>query len=142
VVRSLNDYLLLCGDTVEGDPGQADALINLFTLGYEVITLERGGQDMPTELLNYRRRLVFTVTRFLEQPSALQLSRAETLAEETCSCCERTLTRSDLAFSSVDQILSTMASSAVIRQRIRQQTAFLTTTSQRIGHLPKVGNYA
>jgi uncharacterized membrane protein YccC len=77
VVRTLNDCLLLCGDHVEGDPGQADALINLCTLGYEVITLERGGDDMPAELLNYRRRLVSTVTQFLQQPSALQLSRAE-----------------------------------------------------------------
>jgi uncharacterized membrane protein YccC len=142
VVRALNDCLLLCPDHAEGGPGQADALINLCTLGYELIALERGGEDMPAELLNYRRRLVSAVTQFLQQPSALQLSRAETLAEETCSCCERTLIRSDLTFSCVDQIVSTMASSAVIRQRIRQQTAFLTTTSQRIGHLSKVGNYA
>jgi uncharacterized membrane protein YccC len=65
VVRTLNDCLLLYGDTVEGHPGQADALINLYTLGYEVSTLERGGEDMPAELLNYRRRLVSTVTQFL-----------------------------------------------------------------------------
>lgn len=93
VVRTLNDCLLLCGDTVEGDPGQADALINLYALGYEVITLERGGEDMPVELLNYRRRLVSTVTQFLQQPSVLRISLAETLAEETYSCCERTLAR-------------------------------------------------
>jgi hypothetical protein len=46
VARTLNDCLLLGGDTVEGDPGQADSLINLWALGYEVITFERGGEDM------------------------------------------------------------------------------------------------
>jgi uncharacterized membrane protein YccC len=142
VVRTLNDYLLLCGDHVEGDPGQGDALINLCTLGYEVITLERLGEDMPAELLNYRRRLVSTVTQFLQKPSALRLSRAETVAEETYSYCVRTLARSDLNSSCAHHIASAMASSAVIRQRIRRQTAFLTTTSQRIGHLFKVVNYA
>jgi uncharacterized membrane protein YccC len=124
VVRTLNDCLLLCGDTVEGDPGQADALINLYALGYEVITLERGGEDMPVELLNYRRRLVSTVTQFLQQPSVLRISLAETLAEETYSCCERTLTRGDLASSCVDHIVTTVASSSVVRQRIRQHKTF------------------
>jgi hypothetical protein len=84
--------------------------------------------DMPAELLYYRRRLVFTVTQFLQQPSALQLSRAETLAEETYSCCERTLTRGDLVSSCLDHIVTTMASSSVIRQRIRQYKTCLTTT--------------
>jgi uncharacterized membrane protein YccC len=142
VVRTLNDYLLLSGDTLEGDRGQADRLINHCTLGYEVSTLERGGEDMPAELLNYRRRLVSSVTQFLRQPSALQLSRAETMAEETYSYCVRTLARSDLNSSCAHHIASAMASSAVIGQRIRQQTAFLNTTSQRIRHLTKVGNYA
>jgi uncharacterized membrane protein YccC len=120
VARTLNDCLLLWDDKVEGDPGRADALINLSMLGYEVITLERGGEDMPAELLNYRRRVVSAVSRFLQQPSALELSRAETLAEEICSCCERTLINSDLAPSCADHIVSTLASSSVIRQRIRQ----------------------
>ena len=143
VVRTLNDCLLLRGDNVEGDPGQADALINLYALGYEVNTLERGGDDMPAELLNYRRTLVSTVTQFLQRPSALQLSRAETLAEQTYSCSERTLIRGDLASSCVDHIVSTMASSSVIRQRIRQHKTFLTTTSQHVAHIyPKVENYA
>jgi uncharacterized membrane protein YccC len=142
VVRTLNDCLLLCGHQVEGDPDQADALINLCTLGYEVVTLARGGEDMPAELLNYRRRLVSTVAQFLQQPSALRLSRVETVAEEACSCCQRTLLRCDRAISSVNQIVATMASSAVIRQRIRQHKTFLTTTSQPIGHLSKVVNYA
>ena len=121
MVRTLNDCLLLCSDNVEEDPGQADALINLCALGYEVITFERGGEDRPAELLNYRGRLVSTVTQFLQQPSALQLSLAETLAEETYSCCERTLTRGDLASSCVEHIVTTMASSSVIRQRIGLQ---------------------
>ena len=142
VVRSLNDYLLLYDDHIEGDPGKVDPLISLCTLGYEVITLEPGGEDIPAELLNYRRRLVSAVTEFLQHPSALQLSRAETLAEEIYYYCVRTLTRSDLNSSGARQIASAMASSAVIRQRLRQQTAFLTTTTKRIGHLPKIGNYA
>jgi hypothetical protein len=96
---------------------------------------------MPAELLNYRRSLVSTVTQFLQQPSALQLSRAETLAEETYSCCERTLTRG-LASSCVDHIVATMASSYVIRQRIRQYKTFLSTTSQGVAHLARIGNYA
>jgi hypothetical protein len=141
VVRSLNDYLLLYGDHVERDPGKVDPLINLCTLGYEVITFP-GGEDIPAELLSYRRRLVSAVTEFLQHSSALQLSRAETLAEEIYYYCVRTLTTSDLNSSGARQIASAMASSAVIRQRLRQQTAFLTTTTKRIGHLPKIGNYA
>jgi uncharacterized membrane protein YccC len=142
VVRTLNDCLLLCGDHVEGDRGQADALINLYALGYEVNTLERSGEDMPAELLNYRRTLVSTVTQFFKQPSALQLSRAETLAEETYSCCERIITRGDLAFLCVDHIVTTMASSSVIGLRIRQHKTFITTTSQGVAHLARIGNYA
>ena len=142
VVRSLNDYLLLYGDHEERDPDKVDPLINLCTLGYEVITLEPGGEDIPAELLSYRRRLVSAVTEFVQHPSALQRSRAETLAEEIYYYCVRTLTRSDLNSSGARQIASAMASSAVIRQRLRQQTAFLTTTTKRIGHLPKIGNYA
>jgi hypothetical protein len=111
-------------------------------LGYEVNTLERSGEDMPAELLNYRRTLVSTVTQFFKQPSALQLSRAETLAEETYSCCERTITRGDLAFSCVDHIVTTMASSSVISLRIRQHKTFITTTSQGVAHLTRIGNYA
>jgi hypothetical protein len=42
----------------------------------------------------------------------------------------------------LEAISKHLAGSSVIRQRTRQQTAFLTTTSERIGHLPKVGNYA
>jgi hypothetical protein len=73
VARTLNDCLLLCSDPVEGAPSQADALINLYALGYEVNTLEQGGDDMPAELLNYKRSLVSIVTQYLQQPSALQL---------------------------------------------------------------------
>jgi len=142
VIRTLNDCLQLCGDHVAGAQRQADALINLYTLGYEVSTLEQGGEDMPAKLLSHRRKLVSTVTQFLKHPSALHLSRAETLAEETCSYCVRTLTRSDLNSSCAHHIASVMASSVVIRQRIRQQAAFPTTTSQRIGQLTKVVNYA
>jgi len=142
VARTLNDCLLLCSDAVEGNPGQADALINLYALGYEVITFERGGEDMPAELLNYRRSLVSTVTQFLRQPSALQLSRAETLAEETYSYCERTLAMGDLNSSGAYHVASAMASSYVIRQRIRQHKTFLTTTSQGVAHLTRIGNYA
>jgi uncharacterized membrane protein YccC len=122
VVRSLNDYLLLYGNQVEGNPGKADSLIRLYALGYEVSTLELGGEDTPAELLNYRRRLVSAVTQFLQHPSALQLSRAKMLAEEIHDYCERTLTRNDLASSCLDQIVSIMASSAVIRERIRGVT--------------------
>jgi uncharacterized membrane protein YccC len=143
VVRTLNDCLLLCGDTVEGDPSQADVSINLCALGYEVSTLEWGGEGMLAELLDYRRRLVSTVTQFLQQPSASELTRAETVAEETFSYCERTLTRGDLASSCVDHIVTTMASSSVIRQRIRQHKTFITTTSRRVAHsYPKVENHA
>jgi uncharacterized membrane protein YccC len=120
VVRTLNDYLLLSGGHVDADPNRADGLISLYALGYEASTLERGAKDMPAELLNYRRRLVSAVTQFLQHPSALQFSRTETLVEEAYSYCVRTLTRGDLASSCVDQIVSTMASSAVIRERIRQ----------------------
>jgi hypothetical protein len=143
VVTTLNDCLLLCGDTVEGDPGEADVSINLCALGYEVSTLEWGGEGMLAELLDYRRRLVSTFTQFLQQPSASELTRAETVAEETFSYCERTLTRGDLASSCVDHIVTTMASSSVIRQRIRQHKAFITTTSGRVAHsCPKVENHA
>jgi uncharacterized membrane protein YccC len=71
VFRTLNDCLQLSVDPVEGATGRNDALINLYALGYEVITFERGGEDMPADLLNYRRRLVSTVTQFVQQPSAL-----------------------------------------------------------------------
>jgi uncharacterized membrane protein YccC len=142
VIRTLNDCLLLYGDTVEEDPSQADALINLYALGYEVNTFERNEDDMPSELLKYRRRLVSTVTQFLRQPSMLQLSRAERSAEETYSYCVQTLTRSDLDSSCAHHIASAMASSAVIRQRIRQHKTFLTATSRGVAHLTKIGNYA
>jgi hypothetical protein len=51
------------------------------------------------------------------------------LSEEIYSRSARTLTRADLNSSSVQEIVSTLASSPVIREGIRQQIAFLTTTS-------------
>ena len=130
VMRTLNDCLLLSGGPVEGNQDQAAVLINLYALGYEVITLERGGDDMPSELLKYKRRLVSTVTQLLRQPSTLQLSRAERSAEETYCYCVRILATSDLNSSCAHHVASAMASSAVIRQRIRQHQTFLTATSQ------------
>jgi hypothetical protein len=124
VVRTLNDYLLLCGDHVEGEPDRVDGLVSFYALGYEAISLKRGSEDVPAELSNCRRRLVSAVTQFLQHPSALQLSRAEKLVEETYAYCVRTLTRGDLTSSCAEQIVSAMASSAVIRQRIRGVALF------------------
>jgi Fusaric acid resistance protein family len=119
VTRALDDFLRLCGDQKEEDSAQAVAAIQLFALGYEVITLKRAGRQMPTELLEYRRRLVVALTQFLQQSSMLRLSLAETLSEEIYSRSARTL-RGDLNSSYAHDIVSTLASSAFIHCIIRQ----------------------
>jgi hypothetical protein len=139
VVRSLHDFLLLSGDIGEGNRDRAATLIRLFALGYEVTNLKRSGEDMPAELSAYSHRLVSAVTHFFEQPSPLQLSVVRTLSEQTSSCCERFLTRSDVDPLYRDQIAAAMAGSLVIGQTIDQQKNFFVSTSQRTKHLSKLG---
>ena len=142
VTRALDDFLRLCGDQKEEDSAQAVAAIQLFALGYEAITLKRAGEHMPTELLLYRRRLVVALTQFLQQSSVLRLSLAETLSEEIYSRSARTLTRGDLNSSYAHDIVSTLASSAVMHEGIRQQINLLTTTSKPTQQLPEVRTHA
>jgi len=142
VARALDDFLRLCGEQKEEDSAQAVAAIQLFALGYEVITLKQAGEHMPTELLDYRHRLIAALTQFLQQSSVLPLSLAETLSEQIYSRSARTLTRSDLNSSYAHDIVSTLASSAVIHEGIRQQINLLTTTSKPTQHLPEVRTHA
>ena len=69
VVIMLNDLLSSLHRPEEPNQNQADWALHLCALGYEVVTLQQPGADLPVRLAQSERKLILEIVGFLREPS-------------------------------------------------------------------------
>jgi uncharacterized membrane protein YccC len=119
VVIMLNDLLSLVDQ--ESQHNRAEWALDLCALGYEIINLEQAVGHVPIRLAYYKRRLALEIAGFLPEPSNAGLSTAKCAAEKACAYCSRLLAEVDPNSSLANQVMSSLASFAAIRDRLKQQ---------------------
>jgi uncharacterized membrane protein YccC len=120
-VIMLNDLLLFLDRPEEPNHNEADRALDLFALGYEVVTLQGAGGHLPNSLVYYERKLALEIAGLLREPSNARLLTAKSVSERACGYCSRILAEIDPDSSLATDITSRLASFTVIRQRLNQQ---------------------
>jgi uncharacterized membrane protein YccC len=121
VVTMLNDLLSLLDRPEEPNHNQADRALDLFALGYEIVTLQEAGGQLPNRLAYYERKLALEIAGFLGEPCNARLSTAKSVSERACGYCLRVLADVDPDSSLATDISFRLASFTVIRHRLNQQ---------------------
>jgi hypothetical protein len=116
----LNDLLSLLDWPEEPNHNQADWAVDLCALGYEVVTLQQAGGDLPVRLAQYGRKLVLEIVGFLREPSDVRFLAVQRISEQAYYSCLRALGTADPDSPLADHIASSLASLAVIRHRFDQ----------------------
>jgi hypothetical protein len=83
----LNDLLSLLDRPEEPNHNQADWAVDLCALGYEVVTLQQAGGDLPVRLVQYGRKLVLEIVGFLREPSDVRFLAVKGLSEKAYYSC-------------------------------------------------------
>ena len=120
VVIMLNDLLLLLDRPDEPNHNQADWALDLCALGYEVVTLQQAGADLPVRLAQYERKLILEIVGFLREPSDARFLAVRRVSEKAYYSCLRALETADEDSPLADHIASSLASLAFIRDRFDQ----------------------
>jgi hypothetical protein len=120
VVIMLNDLLLLLDRPDEPNHNQADWALDVCALGYEVVTLQQAGADLPVRLAQYERKLILEIVGFLREPSDARFLAVKRISEQAYYSCLRALGTADPDSPLADHIASSLASLAVIRDRFDQ----------------------
>jgi hypothetical protein len=105
----------------EPNHNEADRALDLFALGYEVVTLQGAGGHLPNSLAYYERNLALEIAGLLREPSNARLLTAKSVSERACGYCSSILAEIDPDSSLATDITSRLASFTVIRQRLNQQ---------------------
>jgi uncharacterized membrane protein YccC len=116
----LNDLLSLLDWPEEPNHNRADWAVDLCALGYEVVTLQQAGGDLPVRLAQYGRKLALEIVGFLREPSDVRFLAVQRISEQAYYSCLRALGTADPDSPSADHIASSLASLAVIRHRFDQ----------------------
>jgi hypothetical protein len=119
----LNDLLSLIDRPEESEHHRADWALDLCAVGYEIINLQQAGGHIPSKLAYHKRRLALEIAGFLPEPSNAGLLTAKCVSEKACAYCSRVLAEVDPNSSLANDITSSLANFAAIRDGLKQQQA-------------------
>ncbi len=130
--RPLNDLLALVDQLEKPEQSKPDRAIDLYALGHEIVNLQHTRGHLTRTVTDCDQRLIRDISSFLQDPSPSHLLVAKGASKKGYDSCLHALAGVDPNSPAADHIASSLASFAVIRHRLNQQSSIVEYTAESV----------